>query len=262
MKHVSTLLLERYLAGDIEPSEKEAVETAMAADIKTAEAVTELRRSDEELRRRYPAGIFAARIVERAQRKCAGRRAMIAGGTIMAAAGMAALFVFLILPLTHRPLSAAALPDRMKGNTELPLSTELRAYLKTDPAVLLGDRVPLGEGNTIQLAYTVENRTAGRYGVIFSIDGRGSVTLHYPYAPAQSTLLTTGKPVPLDEAYTLDDAPEYEKFFFVVADTSLNAETVLRTAESLSRETGTDLEQRCIATFKPNEVKSLTIWKE
>jgi hypothetical protein len=170
--------------------------------------------------------------------------------------------VFLVLPLTHRPLSAAALPDRKKGNTELPVSTELRAYLKTDPAVLLGDRVPLGEGNTIQLAYTVGKGTTDRYGVIFSIDGRGSVTLHYPYAPEQSTKLVLGKPVPLDEAYTLDDAPEYELFFFVVADTSLNAETVLRTAESLARETGTDLEQRCVSVFKPNEVKTLTIWKE
>ena len=151
---------------------------------------------------------------------------------------------------------------RLQGTAELPVATELRAYLKSNSAVLLGDRAPLCEGNTIQLAYTVESRAADRYGVIFSIDGRGSVTLHYPYTPGQSTKLTTGKPVPIDEAYTLDDAPEYELFFFVVAGTPLDAETVLGTAESLARERGSDLEQRCSAAVKGYEVKSLTIWKE
>jgi hypothetical protein len=157
------------------------------------------------------------------------------------------------------------LSDRIKGNADSQVSTELRAYLKTNPESLLGDQAAVSAGNTIQLAYTVGNEFAGdstgeRYGVIFSIDGRGAVTLHYPYTPEGKTRLTVGKQMPLEEAYTLDDAPNYEMFFFVIAGTPLDAGEIMRTAEKLSNDPKID-PRRYTVLFTPYEVKSLTLLK-
>jgi hypothetical protein len=127
--------------------------------------------------------------------------------------------------------------------------------------VVLEDQALIREGNTIQLVYTVGTEIAGdRYGVIFSIDGRGAVSLHYPYTPAGTTRLSVGKQTALEESYTLDDAPDYEMFFFVIAGTPLDAAAILRTAEELAREYGTGPE-RAAELFKPYEVKSLFLRK-
>jgi hypothetical protein len=102
---------------------------------------------------------------------------------------------------------------------------------------------------------------AGSYGVIFSIDGRSAVTMHYPYGLSQSTRLIPGKRIALDEAYTLDDAPDYEIFFFVVSSKPLDVSGILKSAEQLARNPETALE-RSGAVFRGYEVKTLTLRKE
>jgi hypothetical protein len=56
--------------------------------------------------------------------------------------------------------------------------------------------------------------------LIASIDGAGVVTLHYPAnadAPALATALAQ-KPTSLPQAYVLDDAPQFERFFFITSE--------------------------------------------
>ena len=164
--------------------------------------------------------------------------------------------------------------DRIKGGAGY--QAELSAYLKgpgpgepgSSPGaeLKLADQASLRAGNTIQLAYRAPGDSSGdRYGVIFSIDGRSAVTLHYPYGPAKSTQLVSGRPVPLGEAYTLDDAPNYEIFFFVVGDEPLDPRNILNTAEQLAPRIagnpGGALTQGP-SLFKGYEVKILTLRKE
>jgi hypothetical protein len=170
--------------------------------------------------------------------------------------------------------------DRMKGDAT---STELRVYLKTgNTERMLEDRALVRGGNTIQLAYSVDGELRDgstgvplarpspavsaafpreRYGVIFSIDGRSAVTLHFPYSPRQSTRLTLGKRVPLEEAYTLDDAPDFEIFFFVVHDEALDPRAVLTLAEQLARNPAAAVAQSGMV-FWNYEVKTFTLRKE
>ena len=83
----------------------------------------------------------------------------------------------------------------------------------------------------LQLAYvSVENP----YGVIFSIDGRGIVTLHFPERVDESTRLKLNKKMVLPSSYELDDAPDFERFFFVTSSSELNVEKILRSAEALA----------------------------
>jgi len=89
--------------------------------------------------------------------------------------------------------------------------------------------------------------------------------MHYPYKMGQSTRLVAGKAVPLDEAYTLDDAPYYEIFFLVVGDKPLPIGDVLNTAQQLARQIAgkpQDAVRRGTAAFKGYELTVLTLRKE
>jgi hypothetical protein len=102
--------------------------------------------------------------------------------------------------------------------------------------------------------------------VIFSVDGRSAVTLHYPYRPGQSTQLVSGRRTFLSEAYTLDDAPDFEVFIMVVSAEPLDAQTVLRTARALGENAGDNTAQsggeRSKAAFDGCEVETITMLKK
>jgi hypothetical protein len=264
-------LLERYVADDVTEKEKECIETAATLNTDVSESIADLQRSNAEILERYPASRLVPEIIARhdqARQKQAvfqlpPKRALFASGI---AAGLAAAVLLAVLPVLHSgetanmtTLATTQGSDRVKGSQMV--SSELRVYLKTatlpapDP---LPDKTVVQAGNTVQLAYTVG--AAEKYGVIFSVDGRGVVTMHYPSGVSQSTKLIAGKQTPLDEAYTLDDAPDYEAFFFVVDDAPLDTKAVLDKAEELARDPRTAPEQ-VVSAFGEYEVKSVTLFK-
>ena len=59
--------------------------------------------------------------------------------------------------------------------------------------------------------------------------------MHYPYRREQSSLLISGKKTFLDEAYTLDDAPDYEVFVLLVSGKALDVEAVLQDAQRIAK---------------------------
>ena len=70
--------------------------------------------------------------------------------------------------------------------------------------------------------------------MIVSVDGRGGVTLHWPPAPGAPTDLPKGEN-PLPSAYTLDDAPTFERFFLVTTGKApTDVDTVVHAAEALA----------------------------
>jgi hypothetical protein len=89
-------------------------------------------------------------------------------------------------------------------------------------------------GDTVQLRY---NAGGKRYGVIASIDGAGIVTLHHPSsedAPPEATALAS-KLTALPNAYVLDDAPRFERFFFITADAAIDVQQSLASLRSFAR---------------------------
>jgi hypothetical protein len=92
----------------------------------------------------------------------------------------------------------------------------LAIYKKTARgADRLADRARVRSGDTVQLAYVA---AAQRYGVIASIDGRGTVTLHLPQSPGRAHALARSGETALPHAFVLDDSPGFERFVFVTAD--------------------------------------------
>jgi hypothetical protein len=68
--------------------------------------------------------------------------------------------------------------------------------------------------DSLQIAYLAAGRA---YGMIVSLDGRGRLTLHYPDSFNAEPVLDQGAPTVLGFAYQLDDAPRFERFFFVTS---------------------------------------------
>jgi hypothetical protein len=241
---ISELTLERYCLGETSPTEHTAIEAAVASDEMLAARLAELKQSDKEIHDKYHALYlnfsFATRRRARTRRLAVG----------LCAAALALAVVVPAIRLFNR--FSAPQMDRIKGGNEL------RVYLKTDTGeATLARNMKLHEGNTIQLAYIVNTE---QYGVIFSIDGRSVVTPHYP-DEGQSTYLTVGRQIPLNEAYTLDDAPLYEIFFFITSGTPFDTEEILRSARILAQDPATAIE-RSASVFAPYNVKTVLVEKE
>jgi len=280
---VSSLLLERYHLGEVTPEEKRYVEEALAGDLPAALAKLDYENSD--FFQRYPkekifSSEYKLRLDETRRFKLHRLKKippLVWGFCAAALVLVIALPMFILKNPTHEEFS-----DRMKGvsgrepsnfffseNSDKDNSIELSVYVRGNPSgeiVRLTDQAGVREGYTIQLVYSVPDDNSGdKHGVIFSIDGRSFVTLHYPYNQRQSTQLVSGRNVPLDEAYTLDDAPDYEIFFFVISDKQIDVSYILNTAQQLAyqiKENPEDALEIGSAVFKDYDVNVFTLRKD
>jgi hypothetical protein len=260
---ISDLMIERYNLGEVTGGEKEIILAAFDTLPGLRDRLEELKYSDAEIRRRYPA--------PRLQPPAAKPQFRTFRFIGLSAA---ALVICVVLPALFFPnlRTSVSFTDRIKGNAGNVLDeknrTGLKVYLKPEPGdagegnIELEDGAVLHEGNTIQLAYTVGKGRSGEcYGVIFSIDGRSALTVHYPYGEGQSARLAPGKRILLDEAYTLDDAPDREIFFFVISDSPMDVKKILYSAKELAQNPKMAPE-RSLSVFKGYEIETVTLRKE
>ena len=86
--------------------------------------------------------------------------------------------------------------------------------------------------------------------------------MHYPYQKEQSSLLVSGKRTFLKEAYTLDDAPGYEIFIFVVSQEPLDAKAIFWEAGIIAEKSNAnEIEKLSKAIFVNCEVETITLLK-
>lgn len=108
------------------------------------------------------------------------------------------------------------------------LKNELEIWRKTtDSNEKLLDNSKAKEGDLLQIRYIVEKKC---YGTILSMDGNGVLTVHFSGKNGKAAELDAGKIVSLANAYELDNAPEFEKFYFI---TSNNEFSLAPVAESI-----------------------------
>ena len=74
------------------------------------------------------------------------------------------------------------------------------------------------------------------HGVILSIDGRGAVALQLPPDGDRAAALQSGRAALLDQAYELDDAPGWERFYFVTGDRPFPVAPVVDAARKVAAE--------------------------
>jgi hypothetical protein len=110
---------------------------------------------------------------------------------------------------------ADAVPAGDEGDTRIKgLEARIEVWKKTaDSAVQMSNLDEAREGDEIQLRYLVPEKC---FGMLFSMDGNGTVTMHMA-DDNKAIALEPGKMTTLPFAYKLDNAPKFEKFFFVTS---------------------------------------------
>jgi len=282
---VSDFMLERYRLEELDLVDRKTVNEALAIDKGLHSRLKSLDESDEELHRLYPmeqllertgscrAGSRQTRFSEARSKPFPEKKIRKINRRFT---GIAVIFIAcVLLPALYlsrgierrgagsQDLAFDQLPDRMKGS--LPTDSVLSLYLKGEEEAPFSGQELLGEGNTVQLAYNTPPG-AEYYGVIYSIDGRSEVTMHYPYSRTGSSLLVSGRRTFLKESYTLDDAPAYEVFVMVISKKPLNVMEVLGEARRIAESTGLmdskSIDEKSRMAFPGCAVETLTVLKE
>ena len=249
-KHYSKLMLERIVAGELDmPKDAEQDELLMRR-------IEELRESNRAILEQYPAEEVARELEQRlaldegqtdpsdeasdseeTEETEGGsvtlfRRRGFRGFALVAAAAIIALAA-IVPQLIGRTGVGSNEPVRIKG-----LKPSISIYRQNDGNVeRLRDHAKVAEGDLLQISYIA---AAEPYGVILSIDGRGVVTVHMPdtrYSGSAARLEPSGE-VALDFSYRLDDAPSFERFFFLTSDRVFDVTLVVNAAKKLALKDG------------------------
>lgn len=204
-----------------------------------------LRSDGASILERYPPRRIAAEIDRRRQAERAPRTLWrLAWAPTLAALGLVLFFGLRPRPGVDQGSGPGPGPEPVvDSGDEVMLKgmlPELRVYRSRGAAPeRLRDGSAVRPGDVVQLAYLAAGRRAG---VIVSIDGRGGTTLHHPAEPTTPTALRRGGEVPLARAYKLDDAPRFERFFFVTAadPAQLDVPQVIASAQKLATTPGAE----------------------
>jgi len=106
-------------------------------------------------------------------------------------------------------------------------------YLKDgEQALQLDNNSLVHENDVLQISYVASGQ---QYGIILSIDGNGTITQHYPDAGAAAGVLETSGEVALPFSYKLDDAPAFERFFFITGSKSFTVASFMENIKMRSR---------------------------
>ncbi|MBL8995384.1 MAG: hypothetical protein JNM63_18710, partial [Spirochaetia bacterium] len=215
-REFSDLFLERYLAGDIKTAEKTEFEAKLAVDPELTERLRAIRDSNAEILSRYPANKMAEAISQKSKTVAPDalhpqkKRTVYLWLAPVLVLGIAVFFWF--SPLHHRSSTSAA--SNLNGSDlESPSGIrfkgedQLYVYRKKSSPEKLENGQIVRSGEVVQLAYFSAGNPRG---AIFSIDGRGNVTQHFPEKTSALTELNLGKKTFLRESYELDDAPRFE----------------------------------------------------
>lgn len=226
---VPDVILERYRLGEMAPDEKAAFERRLLGDAELRQRLQALEASDEEIRRCYPPAVLAAQVRQRLEARAKDATRTTGAGlfglrwrTVAVLTGVLVLFVLAGPPLLGPGDEST---DRTKG-----LEPTLLLFRKTPQgSEPLQDGATARVGDLIRIGY----RAAGQgWGVIVSVDGRGVVTRHLPREGAQAARLSTESQALLEFAYELDDAPRWERFYFVAGSAPFDTAPVIEAART------------------------------
>jgi hypothetical protein len=222
--------LERYRLRELPADEQARVENVLMARPELRDRLAELDRSDRQILAEHPPQLVAEAIHER----LAGRPMPTPPSAyrVRAAAAFAASAVIVALWALLPSGGPTRLPTRASPTHIKGLQPHLELYRQASPRPEhLADGATARAHDVIQLLYVA---SGSPYGSVVSVDGRGAVTVHLPASGSLAARLGTSGPVVLASAWELDDAPGFERFFFVTSDRPFAVRTVTEAAARLS----------------------------
>lgn len=233
---MAELILERYRLGELPPAAMAELRARCETDPDLRARLQALDRSDAAILEAHPPAAMARVLLSRkeAERKTgakprtsprssprtngSGWRPNFGHKAFWAVPAGLALACALLLAVRRLPdpgnmqvtEGASAYAIRLKGS-----EAGLAIFRKAKGgAELLPPHALAKPGDTLQVFY--HSRTPA-FGMVFSVDGAGGVTLHLPEEGGSAMALQAGDLLPLPHAYRLDRAPRLERFFLITA---------------------------------------------
>jgi hypothetical protein len=235
---ISDYYLERYALGELPDEDEKEIRQLSSSIPEIDSALEEIKASDRDILALYPPQTVKTGLLKQIAEKPKKPFPLWQLLALSSAVGIV-LILILVLPMVkHEPgmISPGTEQDTtlVKGIPGVDLSqTQLLVYRKIQDRVeMLEDGEKAQTGDLLQLAYVA---TGDFYGMILSIDGRGAVTLHFPEGRGKANKLESGKQFLLPTAFELDDAPEFERFFFLTSESPFDVTGVLEQAQDLAK---------------------------
>ena len=240
--------MERYLLRELCPRRLREINEMLKDDPDLRRRLADLRKSNGRILDRYPSKHLASAIERRLEEKrsVADKKAarlfpkkwLYAVPLLASAFGLILVVLLNQDPPSHQEFQGGIQPTtRIKGEEDIDMSQpRIIIYRKSgEIAEIINNGDSASPGDLLQIAYVPAGMT---YGVIFSIDGNGIITLHHPDHAEGSNDLMQEKKVLLASAYELDDAPRYERFFLVAAAEKFDIARILELVEQLVESPG------------------------
>ena len=228
--------LERFLTGDLPENEMNKLRELEASDEVFANRVRMLREDNKAILNKLPFETLAGKLaaVDAANldaAKNAPRFTLVkfaAAAVLVLAVSLVAFFAQSETVVTGNDVAGNDVARNAQGvqQTQVALAetqsdtrikgmdARMEVWKKTPAGIVqLNDFDEVSEGDEIQLRYAVPEKC---FGLLFSMDGNGALTLHMGNGE-KSVELAPGKMNSLPFAYKLDNAPYFEKFFFVTS---------------------------------------------
>ncbi len=262
---ISEVMLERYILGELPESRMNELSDIISNNPGLKLQIENIKKSNENILMDYPVELTASRIrdMESSEIKKKKKNSRAKFFLIPSFTAAAAAAVFIIFPMVSNYFNDDIYNDttRIKG-----VEANIYVYRKTGGDVeQLRDGATAEKNDLLQIAYSASGKEL--YGAIISIDGRGTVTLHHPIN-GTSSKIKTGSKVVLQNSYELDDAPAFEKFFFLISGSEIDTEKIISRARILASDPKVILDSRIIENgspeIQPSKFKetSLTIIKK
>lgn len=237
MKHpkVPEWKLERYVLGELPESEMQMIQNELKTDSSLKERYNAIIESDKEIRDMLPPLRFEEAAVKEQQSSVLDVLSerikeffYIPNFQAVGALG-ALLIAFVLITVVTKENSLDPQNDGIRTKS----STNLRIYRNEKPeSVRLDSGDVASEGDLLQIRYMAHKVT---YGFIFSVDGNGLLTRHFPATGDMAEKVVQDKLTSLQESYQLDNAPYFEKFYFVTSNNSFSLNEIERSAELMIR---------------------------
>jgi hypothetical protein len=238
---VSDWLVERLKAGDLPARVGAEVRSRLEAGGSLAR-LDELEASDRSILAAHPPAEVAREIERRlalleSRSKSRVRLALVVPGAAIGAVVAVASVLLMLGPGSGGHgggQTSSGEITTLKG-----LEPRLLIYRKTaSGADVLGASSPVHARDMLQVAYIGAGR---RFGVIASVDGAGTVTLHLPEQPGAASPLEGQGEVRLSHSFELDETPGVERFVFVTGNHSFSTDVVVEALRTPERRLPHDL---------------------
>lgn len=254
---ISDLLLERYMIGEVTAKEKAEVELALRSDSALVKKWEALNESNEVILKNLPPSFFYSQIREKLESSPKSTKPSPISNlfqTFLSSSNLifkisAPLLALVTIFFISTNTNSLENIETIKGDAKPTLIIYLKENNDSLQVRQLSSGETLKKGDTIQISYLTTTQL--RFGAIFSIDGNGSVTLHYPTTPSSGEKLIPSKETLLPFSYTLDDAPLFENFYFIASEKPIDVSKLL---EKVERKKFSQLENKDhVLNFSPSQ---------